>query len=463
MADRWFSDEELREMARPTMDRAIEAIDAGDLDGAKALCEAMKHEWRFLHDMMVDSIAASLTWIKENCGEQAVGESQTLGDGALLEAQRGGDRQARAQGDRAAARRDVAGALVQRHRAAAGRLRDRGGRREGHLPDEPVRLGQRLWRMGRYEGEDGHAVMEGEHDWAYNRSGFPIYCTHCSFMNEIAVDPVDRLPGLPERPAGRLRSRSLHVVLVQGPGRHPGPPLGALWARAASDALSPAGRRVIVTGARGGIGRATVALLTSAGCSVAGCDVEDFDVRDRDAVDAGVAALVERLGGCDAIVANAGVVDTIHRAERFTVDELAEGHRHEPDRRRSTSSAPRSRRCASPATAAWSSSRPRRPRPGCPARSPTRPRRPGLVGMAADAGRRVGRARHPGNVVMPGLIGTPKVLALPERIQRGDDGRRCRWAGSASRPSWRRRWRSCSRRARRTSRAPLSAWTEATA
>ena len=44
---------------------------------------------------------------------------------------------------------------------------------------------------------------------------------------------------------------------------------------------------------------------------------EDFDVREREAVDAGVAALVERLGGCDAVVANAGVADTIHRAERF--------------------------------------------------------------------------------------------------------------------------------------------------
>ena len=76
MAERWFSDEELTEMSRPTMDRAIEAIEAGDLKEAKALCEAMKHEWRFLHDMMVDGIAASLTWVKEHCGEEAVGESQ---------------------------------------------------------------------------------------------------------------------------------------------------------------------------------------------------------------------------------------------------------------------------------------------------------------------------------------------------------------------------------------------------
>src|SRR5919197_33453 len=76
MAERWFSDEELEEMSRPTMDRAIEAIESGDLEQAKALCEAMKHEWRFRHDMMVDGIAASMTWVKEHCGEEAVGESQ---------------------------------------------------------------------------------------------------------------------------------------------------------------------------------------------------------------------------------------------------------------------------------------------------------------------------------------------------------------------------------------------------
>ena len=40
MSERWFSEEELREMSRPTMDCAIEAIDRGDLEEAKGLCEA---------------------------------------------------------------------------------------------------------------------------------------------------------------------------------------------------------------------------------------------------------------------------------------------------------------------------------------------------------------------------------------------------------------------------------------
>ena len=39
MSERWFSDEELDEMSRPTMDVAIEAIDRGDPETAKELCE----------------------------------------------------------------------------------------------------------------------------------------------------------------------------------------------------------------------------------------------------------------------------------------------------------------------------------------------------------------------------------------------------------------------------------------
>ena len=36
MTDRWFSEEELAQLSRPTMDRAIEAIDAGELERGEA-------------------------------------------------------------------------------------------------------------------------------------------------------------------------------------------------------------------------------------------------------------------------------------------------------------------------------------------------------------------------------------------------------------------------------------------
>jgi len=71
--------------------------------------------------------------------------------------------------------------------------------------------------------------------------------------------------------------------------------------------------RVLITGAAGGIGRAAAAELRARGARVAGLDrhaggeIVACDVRDQAGVDAAVAEAVERLGGLDVLVNNAGV------------------------------------------------------------------------------------------------------------------------------------------------------------
>jgi NAD(P)-dependent dehydrogenase (short-subunit alcohol dehydrogenase family) len=65
--------------------------------------------------------------------------------------------------------------------------------------------------------------------------------------------------------------------------------------------------RVIITGASGGIGRATVAELRRRGAQVVGLDLPECDVRSQESVDAAVAAAVERLGGLDVLINNAGL------------------------------------------------------------------------------------------------------------------------------------------------------------
>jgi NAD(P)-dependent dehydrogenase (short-subunit alcohol dehydrogenase family) len=73
-------------------------------------------------------------------------------------------------------------------------------------------------------------------------------------------------------------------------------------------------KRVLVTGAAGGIGKATSAELRRRGARVVGLDLkpdgEDViacDVRDQASVDAGVAEAIERLGGLDVLINNAGL------------------------------------------------------------------------------------------------------------------------------------------------------------
>lgn len=180
--------------------------------------------------------------------------------------------------------------------------------------------------------------------------------------------------------------------------------------------MSPSGRRVIVTGAAGGIGRAIVAALSDSGCQVAGCDVAEFDVRDRAAVEEGVAEAISRLRGCDAVVANAGVVDTIHRAERFAEEEWRK------DLETNLHGAFYVVQAAFEALAESGDGRvvlisSVAAEIGLPGQVAYAASKAGLVGMARTLASEWAPRGIRCNVVMPGLIATPKVVAMPERLQ----------------------------------------------
>lgn len=193
---------------------------------------------------------------------------------------------------------------------------------------------------------------------------------------------------------------------------------------------APIGRRVIVTGATGGIGRAIVDALAAAGCAVAACDRPGaplmdlpraaartaFDVRDRGAVEAGVAEASATLGGCDAVVANAGIVDTIHRAERFSEEDWR------MDIETNLSGAFHVAQAAFPALAESGDGRvilisSVAAEIGLPGQVAYAASKAGLVGLARTLAAEWAPRGIRCNVVMPGLIATPKVLAMPEALQ----------------------------------------------
>jgi NAD(P)-dependent dehydrogenase (short-subunit alcohol dehydrogenase family) len=196
---------------------------------------------------------------------------------------------------------------------------------------------------------------------------------------------------------------------------------------------SPSARRVVVTGATGGIGSAIVASLAESGCTIGACDftpdVESafegvaavaatarFDVRERDATQQAISGLVERLGGCDAVVANAGVVDTIHRAERFPEDEW---------RKDLDTNLTGQFNVATAAFGALSGSGDGRivlissvaAETGLPGQVAYAAAKAGTVGLARTLAGEWGPRGIRCNVVMPGFIATPKVRALPEAMR----------------------------------------------
>ena len=196
---------------------------------------------------------------------------------------------------------------------------------------------------------------------------------------------------------------------------------------------APHGLRVLVTGATGGLGRALVEGLAVCDCRLGACDITPdvetafgdteavsasacFDVRDRAAVEAGVAELVERLGGCDAVVANAGVVDTIHRAERFPEDEWRK------DLETNLSGQFNVVQAAFGALTASGDGRvvlisSASAETGLPGQVAYTAAKAGVVGMARTLAAEWASRGVRCNVVMPGLIATPKVKALPGAVQ----------------------------------------------
>ncbi len=184
-SDRWFAPQVLAEMSRPTMDRAIDAIQKGDLDEAVRLCDSMRHEWRFLHDLMAESILGLITFVQERLGEPAVA------DAWVTSMERGWRKDTEVIVTRD--RRKIVEALAATWRAhSTSGVGPEPGRFQIEEDDEkftftmnPCGSGQRLWRLGKYRGDKPYGVTTEGHDWSYGRQGFPLYCTHCSFMNEL--------------------------------------------------------------------------------------------------------------------------------------------------------------------------------------------------------------------------------------------------------------------------------------
>lgn len=193
---------------------------------------------------------------------------------------------------------------------------------------------------------------------------------------------------------------------------------------------APNGRRVIVTGAAGGIGRAIVDALAHTGCRVAACDAPGapiadltgaattamFDVRDRGAVRTRVAEAIGALGGCDAVVANAGVVDTIHRAERFSDEDWRK------DMETNLYGAFYLAQAAFEALAASGDGRvvlisSVGAETGGPGQVAYSASKAGLLGMARTFAVEWASRGIRCNVVMPGFIATPKVRAMPDDVQ----------------------------------------------
>lgn len=187
-------------MSRPTMERAIEALEEDRIDDAKELCAEMRHEWRFLHDAMAEMMLGLISFVQERLGDDGVAAAwkSTMERGWKKDVSKILSRD----------RRDIVKALAATWRAhstsgvgpEAGRFEIEEDEEKFTFRMNPCGSGQRLWKLGKYEGDDAYGVTEAAHGWSFDREEFPLYCTHCAFMNEILPIRWYGTPAYPSEP-----------------------------------------------------------------------------------------------------------------------------------------------------------------------------------------------------------------------------------------------------------------------
>ena len=79
MSERLFSEEEIREMGKRTVDRLTEAIDAGDAEQAKKIAQRMYNEFLGMHDLYRNWTTATLSEVGKRFGDEVLEEVMMAG------------------------------------------------------------------------------------------------------------------------------------------------------------------------------------------------------------------------------------------------------------------------------------------------------------------------------------------------------------------------------------------------
>ncbi len=177
---RLFDQAQLDEMGKRTLDRVLDAIDAGDPVEAKRLAQRMYNEFVSMHDLYRDWLTGTLSEVGRRYGDEALENVMTDGIRAWWTPM---------------SRKLPKGPehLEQRVKMFIAGLR-------GHLQpmdivedDEKIEIrmkpcgsGGRQIMHGRYEGPDAFLKVARAQRMTYGRENVPVYCTH-----EIAMERVD--------------------------------------------------------------------------------------------------------------------------------------------------------------------------------------------------------------------------------------------------------------------------------
>lgn len=179
---RLFSRPELVELGRQHMQRAVDAIDDGDLDAARGWAQLSKGEWYPAHHVHRDWITGMLGWVYSNHGPDAVYEAVENGYEKPFVSPMMDVVQTMSLRDQ------VEGlALGFRQHAMVFRVEEYDDRIV--FVTEPCGSGGRLQQEGAYDadGPVRFPKIAERHKGTFFLEDFPVYCVHCPSTNRMLM------------------------------------------------------------------------------------------------------------------------------------------------------------------------------------------------------------------------------------------------------------------------------------
>ena len=182
--NRVFTEEELEEMGKRTVDVLTEAIEAGDKERAKKLASRMYREFSSMHDLYVGWTARFMDYIYSNYGEDVLYEALRKVIGVSVKSMvdvRQVDFRHRVQAVAASLRGHLQPMKVEEDDEKV------------CITMEPCGSGQRLMQRGVYGPPHNLARIPTAHAMTWGMSDFPVYCTHCPVLEILSIEQLGYL------------------------------------------------------------------------------------------------------------------------------------------------------------------------------------------------------------------------------------------------------------------------------
>jgi hypothetical protein len=216
MADRILGQNEIAEMEKLSVDRVIEAIEAGDKDNAKKMARRMYNEFLSMHDLYRNWAAATLSFIGDRFGDTVLEEAMDAGVKSWWLP----NLEKMPQGEDAASLKARVKMFVAGLRAHLMPLHIEEDDEKIVLQMRPCGSGGRLVLEGKYDGPDGLRTLKGKQLLTYGRETFPVYCAHEPIM-ELQDIKANGAPFVVIEPAAEIGKQHCNFIIYKDKSKVP--------------------------------------------------------------------------------------------------------------------------------------------------------------------------------------------------------------------------------------------------